>query len=212
MQPRQLLALVLGTILAGVIIGAVVYQAQLGFQDLAAPPKEARPSTEPVPSGSPSTPGSNPRPDLAVDEQGLSRATATLVTSRGPIRFKFYPKEAPLTVARIVELAGQGFYNGLTFHRVVPEFAIQTGSPQGTESGGSGRRLEPEFNERRHVEGTLGMARSSDPGSADSQFYITLAPQPHLDRNYTVFGRVIEGMDVVRKIRAGDGVVSLTVD
>lgn len=215
MQPRHFLALVLGIVLAGIVIGAVVYQAQLGFQDLAEPAREAPTQQPSVSLGEPANqdpPKSNPSPDLATDERGMSHATATLMTSRGPIRFKFYPVDAPETVARITELAHRRYYNGLTFHRVIPGFAIQTGSPQGTEAGGSGKRLKPEFNQRRHIEGTLGMARSSDPGSADSQFYITLTPQPHLDRSYTVFGQVIDGMDVARRIRAGDGVLWLAIE
>ncbi len=215
MQPRHFLALVLGIVLTGIVIGAVVYQAQLGFQDLAESPREGPTQLPSLATGDPAVPQqprSNPSPDFSTDERGMSRATAVLMTSRGPIRFKLYPLDAPETVARITELAHRGFYNGLTFHRVIPGFAIQTGSPQGTEAGGSGRRLKPEFNPRRHVEGTMGMARSSDPGSADSQFYITLAPQPHLDRSYTVFGQVIEGLDVARRIRARDGVLWLAIE
>jgi cyclophilin family peptidyl-prolyl cis-trans isomerase len=151
-------------------------------------------------------------PDLTVDSNGLSKATVKIATQHGVIRYKFYSNDAPKTVARIVELIKAGFYNGLTFHRVLPGFVAQGGDPNGNGTGGSGQRLKAEFNERRHVEGAVAMARANDPDSADSQFYITLAPQPHLDRNYTVFGQVVEGMDVVRKLQVGDKMTMVTLE
>jgi cyclophilin family peptidyl-prolyl cis-trans isomerase len=125
-------------------------------------------------------------------------------TTQGIIKFKFYPQDAPNTSKRIVQLINQGFYNGLTFHRVVPGFVIQGGDPTGTGAGGSGQKLKAEFNSRHHIEGTVAMARAADADSADSQFYISLGTHPHLDRNYTVFGQVTEGIDVARKIKVGD--------
>ena len=156
-------------------------------------------------------PSSNPSPDLTVDESGLSKATVILTTSQGVIKFKFYPVDAPNTVKRIVELMSQGFYTGLTWHRVIPGFVIQGGDPQGTGRGGSGQKLKAEFSNRRHIEGTVAMARGGDKDSADSQFYITLGTFPHLDHSYTVFGQVIEGMEVARKIRIGDKIISMVV-
>ena len=152
----------------------------------------------------PMLPKSNPNPDLHSDDKDLSKATAIINTDKGSIKFKFYTKDAPNTIKRIVELISQGFYNGVIFHRVIPGFVVQGGDPTGTGTGGSGQKLKAEFNERRHSEGTVAMARAADPDSADSQFYITLAPQPHLDRSYTVFGQVVEGMDIVRKLQVGD--------
>jgi cyclophilin family peptidyl-prolyl cis-trans isomerase len=111
----------------------------------------------------------------------------------------------------MVELINQGFYNGLAFHRVEPDFVIQGGDPLGSGMGGSGTKLKAEFNTRKHVEGTVAMARARDPDSADSQFYISLGTHPHLDRNYTVFGQVIEGIDVARKIRVGDKMTSVVI-
>jgi peptidylprolyl isomerase len=125
-------------------------------------------------------------------------------TSYGPVTIQTFPQDAPRTVARITELIRQGFYDGLTFHRVEPGFVVQGGDPEGTGRGGSGQKIPAEFNARKHVPGTVAMARTSDPNSADSQFYIALARLPHLDGQYTVFGQVIEGMDAVRKIRRGD--------
>ena len=150
--------------------------------------------------------------DLNTDSSGLSKATVVLTTTKGVIKYKFYSKDAPKTVARMVELIQQGFYNGLTFHRVVPGFVIQGGDPSGNGTGGSGQKLPAEFNERRHVEGTVAMARAADPNSADSQFYISLGRHPHLDRSYTVFGQVTEGQDVAKQIAVGDRMTSVTIE
>ena len=177
-------------------------------------------SVSPVPSGSVSpgpsispAPSGSPAPvDLTTDTNGLSKATAVFETSKGTFKFKFYPKDAPNTVNRIVELIQKGFYNGIIFHRVEPGFVVQTGDPTGTGQGGSGTKLNAEFNERHHMEGTVAMARTSDPNSADSQFYITFGPQPRLDHQYTVFGQVIDGMDSVRKIQVGDKITTAHVE
>src|SRR5689334_18951496 len=122
----------------------------------------------------------------------------------GTIKIEFYPDSAPNTVANFEKLANTGFYNGLNFHRIVPGFVVQGGDPNGDGTGGPGYKIKAEFNERKHLTGTVAMARSSDPNSAGSQFYICLEPQPSLDRQYTVFGQVTEGMDLVRNIRKGD--------
>jgi peptidyl-prolyl cis-trans isomerase B (cyclophilin B) len=122
----------------------------------------------------------------------------------GVITLELYSDVAPKHVENFVTLANKGFYNGLKFHRVEPGFVVQTGDPKGDGTGGPGYRIKAEFNERPHKEGTLGMARSQDPDSAGSQFYICLGPAPFLDRKYTVFGQVTEGMDVVKKIKRGD--------
>ena len=103
-----------------------------------------------------------------------------------------------------MKLIDAGFYNNLTFHRVVADFVIQGGDPNGDGSGGPGYTIKAEFNSRKHETGTLAMARAADPDSAGSQFYITLAPQEFLNGNYTVFGQTIAGMDVVAKIAVGD--------
>lgn len=150
--------------------------------------------------------------DLTTDSNGLSKSTVVITTTRGVIKYKFYSKDAPKTVARMAELIGQGFYNGLTFHRVVPGFVIQGGDPSGNGTGGSGQKLPAEFNERRHIEGTVAMARAADPNSADSQFYISLGRHPHLDRSYTVFGQVTEGQDVAKQISVGDRMTSVTIE
>ena len=125
-------------------------------------------------------------------------------TDRGKLTLELYPDVAPRTVARFVELVKKGFYNGLTFHRVVPKFLIQGGDPAGNGTGGSGLPIPAEFNEKKHGAGTVGMARLRDPDSADSQFYICLEPQPFLDGKYTVFGQVVDGLDVLPKIQEHD--------
>jgi cyclophilin family peptidyl-prolyl cis-trans isomerase len=132
-------------------------------------------------------------------------------TKYGQIEAELYPEDAPQTVARIKELIEQGFYNGLTFHRVVPGFVVQGGDPRGDGTGGSGKKLPAEFNARQHVEGTLAMARASDPNSADSQFYISLGRHAHLDKNYTVFGQVTKGLEFVKQIRQGDAMTKVSL-
>jgi len=124
----------------------------------------------------------------------------------GVIKAELYPEIAPITVENFVKLAGSGFYNGLTFHRVIPGFMIQGGCPNGTGTGGPGYTIKGEFaangveNNLKHERGVLSMARAMDPNSAGSQFFIMHETSPHLDGQYAAFGKVIEGMDVVDKI------------
>jgi cyclophilin family peptidyl-prolyl cis-trans isomerase len=140
---------------------------------------------------------------VAEAGQAYPKARITLADG-GTIELELFNDVAPKHVENFVTLANKGFYNGLKFHRVEPGFVVQTGDPKGDGTGGPGYRIKAEFNERPHKEGALGMARSQDPDSAGSQFYITLAPAPFLDRKYTVFGQVTSGMDAVKKIKRGD--------
>lgn len=133
-------------------------------------------------------------------------------TKNGSFLIELYPDDAPNTVANFKVLAGKGFYDGLTFHRVITGFMAQGGDPKGTGTGGPGYKVKAEFNDRKHVRGTVAMARSSDPDSAGSQFYICYGPQPHLDHHYTIFGQVVEGMDVVDQIRQGDTMDKVSVE
>ena len=121
----------------------------------------------------------------------------------GRVVIELRPDLAPNHVARIKELTRQGFYNGVVFHRVIDGFMAQTGDPTGTGTGGSGKKLKAEFSNEPHVRGTLSMARTPDPDSADSQFFICFAPASFLDRQYTVWGKVVEGMEFVDKIKKG---------
>jgi peptidyl-prolyl cis-trans isomerase B (cyclophilin B) len=140
------------------------------------------------------------------------KQTAIIALEKGgEIRIEFFPEDAPKTVENFVTLAKKGFYDGLAFHRVVPGFVAQGGDPKGNGTGGPGYMIKAEFNRQKHVRGTLAMARSQHPDSAGSQFYITYGPQPHLDNNYTVFGKVASGMEHVDAIRQGDRMTSVRI-
>jgi len=130
--------------------------------------------------------------------------TLTLETSKGNVVIEMRPDLAPNHVARIKELARQGFYDGVPFHRVIDGFMAQTGDPTGTGTGGSGQKLAAEFNAEPHTRGAVSMARAQSPDSADSQFFICFDDATFLDRKYTVWGRVIEGMENVDQINRGE--------
>ncbi|ODR93457.1 peptidylprolyl isomerase [Methyloceanibacter superfactus] len=130
--------------------------------------------------------------------------TLILETSKGNVVVELRPDLAPNHVARIKELARQGFYDGVPFHRVIEGFMAQTGDPTGTGTGGSGQKLAAEFNAEPHTRGAVSMARAQSPDSADSQFFIVFDDASFLDRKYTVWGRVIEGMENVDQINRGE--------
>ena len=129
--------------------------------------------------------------------------TLVVDTSKGSITIALRPDLAPNHVTRIKELVREGFYDGVKFHRVIEGFMAQTGCPQGTGTGGSGQNLKAEFTPTKHVRGTCSMARSASPDSANSQFFICFEPSSFLDRQYTVWGQVIEGMEFVDNIKMG---------
>lgn len=147
----------------------------------------------------------------------------TFDTTQGKFTIVTFPKEAPRTVAQVEKLVDSGFYNNIAFHRVVPGFAVQVGDPATKTlsptdpkvgKGGSGQPLPPEFEGQtvKHLLGTVAMARAvKDPNSADSQFYITLAPQPHLDGAFTIWGQVVSGMETIRKLKVGDRITHAAV-
>lgn len=130
--------------------------------------------------------------------------TLILETSKGNVVIEMRPDLAPNHVARIKELAREGFYDGVVFHRVIDGFMAQTGDPTGTGTGGSGQKLGAEFSAEPHTRGTVSMARAQSPDSADSQFFIVFDDASFLDRKYTVWGRVIEGMENVDQINKGE--------
>jgi cyclophilin family peptidyl-prolyl cis-trans isomerase len=136
--------------------------------------------------------------DMKIDP--AKTYTATIDTDAGTMVAELYPKLAPKTVNSFVFLAKEGFYEGVIFHRVIPGFMIQGGDPTGTGSGGPGYSLPAEFNDTKHVRGILSMARTQDPNSAGSQFFVMHATSPHLDNQYTVFGKVTKGEEVIDKI------------
>ena len=130
--------------------------------------------------------------------------TLLMETSKGQVTIEMRPDLAPAHVSRIKELARQGFYDGLKFHRVIDGFMAQTGCPQGTGTGGSGKKLKAEFSQEKHVRGTVSMARSNDPNSGDSQFFICFDEAPWLNRQYTVWGKVVGGMESIDAINKGE--------
>lgn len=123
----------------------------------------------------------------------------------GRVVIKMMPEVAPNHVAKIKKLTREGFYDGLKFHRVIEGFMAQTGDPTGTGAGGSGENVDAEFSDTPHYKGMVSMARTSDPNSADSQFFICLGYSPHLDGQYTVWGEVVSGMKFVDMIKIGEG-------
>jgi peptidylprolyl isomerase len=132
--------------------------------------------------------------------------TMILETTKGKVVIGMRPDLAPGHVARIKELVKQGFYDGVVFHRVIDGFMAQTGCPHGTGTGGSGQKLKAEFNAEPHVRGVVSMARANDPNSGDSQFFICFDDATFLDRQYTVWGKVTEGMENVDQIKRGEPV------
>ncbi len=131
--------------------------------------------------------------------------TLYLELESGRVTIEMRPDLAPTHVARIKELVREGFYDGVKFHRVIEGFMAQTGDPTGTGSGGSGKKLKAEFSDEPHLRGTVSMARAQSPDSADSQFFIVFQPASHLDGQYTVWGRVVDGMELVDGIKRGSG-------
>ncbi len=152
----------------------------------------------------------NSPPAMQIDPD--KKYSLTIETNRGNIEIELYPQYAPKTVNNFAFLAGEGFYDGITFHRVISNFMVQGGDPTGTGRGGPGYRFEDEFagNPLKHETGSLSMANAG-PGTNGSQFFITHAPQPHLDGRHTVFGKVTSGQDVVDAIRQGDTMTTVTV-
>jgi peptidyl-prolyl cis-trans isomerase B (cyclophilin B) len=150
-------------------------------------------------------------PQMEIDPKKNYRVR--METDRGEIQLHLYPQHAPKTVNNFVFLSRQGFYDGVAFHRVIANFVIQGGDPTGTGSGGPGYRFEDETrgNPLRHETGVISMANAG-PGTNGSQFFITHSPQPHLDGRHTVFGKVVEGQDIVNAIRQGDRMIKVEIE
>lgn len=152
---------------------------------------------------------------IKMNDSKCENVTKTIVelnTNKGKIICEIYNKEAPITSTNFLELIESKFYDNLTFHRYEPGFVIQGGDPDGDGTGGSNKTIKLEINKNlTHEKGVLAMARSNDPNSASSQFYITLEPAHFLDGNYAVFGKVIQGMDVVAKLRAKDVILDIRI-
>ncbi len=149
-------------------------------------------------------------PEMQIDTDSDYRVS--METSKGNIEIELYASAAPITVNNFIFLINEGFYNGVSFHRVIADFVIQGGDPTGTGTGGPGYRFQDEFdnNPNRHERGSLSMANAG-PGTNGSQFFICHSPQSHLDGRHTVFGKVTEGLDIVDQIEAGDEMIKVTV-
>jgi len=148
-------------------------------------------------------------PPMKIDK--TKQYTATIETEKGKLVLGLYAGDVPLTVNNFVFLAREGFYNNTTFHRVIAGFMAQGGDPTGTGTGGPGYSFADEFTEHTHVTGALSMANAG-PNTNGSQFFITYAPQPHLDGRHSVFGKLIDGVDVLEAIEQGDTMVQITVE
>ncbi len=142
---------------------------------------------------------------------GLTKIFATIKTHEGTMKFDLTFKEAPNTVANFVDLANKGFYDGLSFHRVIQGFMAQGGDPAGDGTGGPGYTIDDEITDLKHEAGTLAMANSG-PNTSGSQFYITHMPQAHLDGRHTIFGKIVEGFDVLTRIDKGDAILSVKIE
>jgi peptidyl-prolyl cis-trans isomerase B (cyclophilin B) len=153
-----------------------------------------------------------PKPSEPPKGSAHVTQTAEITMEKGGIiKIEFFPDDAPKTVENFVTLAKKGFYDGLTFHRVIPGFMAQGGDPKGDGTGGPGYTIKDEFNKQKHVRGSVAMARTNLPNSSGSQFYICFTPQPHLDGGYVVFGKVVSGMNIVDNIKRGDKMKSVRI-
>ncbi|GAC1652501.1 MAG: peptidylprolyl isomerase [Vulcanimicrobiaceae bacterium] len=150
--------------------------------------------------------------ELTALVEEARNSQARISTPKGDIVFTFFANDAPQHSAAFIKLARAGFYDGTTFHRVEPGFVIQGGDPDGNGTGGPGYQLDAEFNDHPHTKGTVAMARSANPNSAGSQFYICLDDARFLDKQYTVFGQTQEGQEVVDQIRRGDAMQNVTIE
>ncbi|MBA7479400.1 putative peptidyl-prolyl cis-trans isomerase [subsurface metagenome] len=148
-------------------------------------------------------------PPMTIDTS--KKYTATIETEKGSMVLELFASDVPVTVNNFVFLAREGFYDGTTFHRVIPDFMAQGGDPTGTGTGGPGYKFADEFTEHTHVAGTLSMANSG-PNTNGSQFFITYAPQSHLDLKHTVFGQLVLGEKVLKAIKNGDTIVRITIE
>lgn len=194
-----------------VLAPVVALLGVLSFLTLA-PPAALAQAGKPAPPAKP-----------ADSQKGPARVKQSAVITMdkgGEIVIEFFPEDAPKTVENFVTLAKKGFYDGITFHRVEPGFVAQAGDPQTKTlpandprlgSGGPGYKIKAEFNKQKHLRGTVAMARTQDPDSAGSQFYICFKPAAFLDGQYTVFGQVAKGMEVVDAIKVGDRMKSVKI-
>ena len=163
--------------------------------------------SEPAPTQKPMSYSASPLMTIDISKQ----YTATIETGKGNIVLELFASDVPVTVNNFVFLARDGFYDGTTFHRVIPDFMAQGGDPTGTGTGGPGYKFADEFTEHTHVTGALSMANAG-PNTNGSQFFITYTPQHHLNGKHSVFGQLVDGMDVLEAITKGDTIVRITIE
>ena len=183
------------------IVGSIFVLVALLLTSCATAPSEPAPTKKPMSYSAP--------PPMTIDTS--KQYTATIETEKGNLVLELFAKDVPVTVNNFVFLAREGFYDGTTFHRVIPDFMAQGGDPTGTGSGGPGYKFADEFTEHTHVTGALSMANAG-PNTNGSQFFITYAPQHHLDGKHSVFGELVDGMDVLEAIEKGDTIVRITIE
>jgi len=214
----------IGVLLMGILAAAMIYCSKAEKRE--EPKQEPLPpptvtKAEPGPFGitrhlwdSTATPQDRIEVALAVKDEDIElqgNEKATIETNKGTIVVKLYSKDAPKTVRNFIRLAESGFYDGLIWHRYEPGFVIQGGDPIGDGTGNAGYNIDFEPNPKKHVTGAMSMARGPAKNSASCQFYICLADKPHLDGNYVVFAKTVEGMDAVNELRRGDTIVKITI-
>ena len=183
------------------IAGTILVVATLLLTSCAVTPSESAPKKKPMNYSAP--------PPMTIDTS--KQYTATIETEKGSIVLELFASDVPVTVNNFVFLAREGFYDGTTFHRVIPDFMAQGGDPTGTGTGGPGYKFADEFTKHTHVAGALSMANSC-PNTNGSQFFITYSPQPHLDRRHSVFGQLVLGANVLKSIKNDDAIVSITIE
>ncbi len=183
------------------IAGAILVLVTLLSTSCAVAPSEPAPTVKPISYSAP--------PPMTIDTS--KQYTATIETGKGNIVLELFASDVLVTVNNFVFLTREGFYDGTTFHRVIPDFMAQGGDPTGTGTGGPGYKFADEFTEHTHVTGALSMANSG-PNTNGSQFFITYNPQHHLDGKHSVFGQLVDGMDVLKAIVNGDTIVGITIE
>ncbi len=182
------------------IAGSILVLVTLLLASCAAAPSESATTLKPMSYSAP--------PPMTIDTS--KKYTATIETAKGDLVLELFAGDVPITVNNFVFLAREGFYDGTTFHRVIAGFMAQGGDPNGTGTGGPGYAFADEFTKHTHITGALSMANAG-PNTNGSQFFITYAPQHHLDGKHSVFGQLIDGMDVLKAIESGDAIVRITI-
>jgi len=183
------------------IAGSIFVLAALLLTSCSGAPSEPAPIRKPM--------SYSAAPPMTIDSS--KQYTATIETGKGDLVLELFASDVPVTVNNFVFLAREGFYDGTIFHRIIPDFMAQGGDPTGTGTGGPGYKFADEFTKHSHVTGALSMANAG-PNTNGSQFFITYAPQPHLNGKHSVFGQLTDGMDVLKALKNGDALVKTTIE